>query len=175
MRKILLILLTISLIYGWTHALSVRLRYPDGIPSGESNLPEKDGNDDRNQNGGFCNWKHNGMWFAVWVSKPEPNYHVSDTFFPGDVDWGHGYYDEMGYYVSSLDVFKTVGRRSQMRVQANDTLHMRFRFEKGNEIFIWGLDTVFTEAPGEGTGSVYINANMVPIEKYYGPVFEGCD
>lgn len=185
MKKYLMLLFAITLLVmtysaegsaleaNWNHGLYIGFTLPGGaVPSGASNEARPNGMIDRTDNI-HCDWIQDGMHFAAFMTAVSPEYERSDTFFPGDDPIG-GYnftYGE-GYFITALNSFFTSPVRGRnMEVQANDTLHLRFMYQDGGDVYVWGLDTSWASNPS-GSGSVFFMVEMIPIEEYDGPEWE---
>ncbi|MFP4457980.1 MAG: C25 family cysteine peptidase [Candidatus Zixiibacteriota bacterium] len=134
----------------WTHSvmLSIKLQ-GGGYPTGEDNLSvPNEAHDD------MYSWRQEGLFFMVWMSDVATGA-VSDTFFPGDADYGFTYVGipdfDAGALVFSFDNFKVVGRTNHLEFDYDDTLHVKmFHVNAISDTFEWEIDTVLTEPPGDG-------------------------
>jgi hypothetical protein len=89
----------------WTHAINIYVTISGGtVPVGDNNLSiPNEAHDD------YLEWRQNGLWFMTWITKM-PVATPSDTFFPGDQDYNHYYWGDiggMGMYSFACDAFKT--------------------------------------------------------------------
>jgi len=100
-----------------------------------------------------CSWYQDGITFMTWYIDSTDGYVSTDTFFPGDLDFGHNVLDagdgvSMFYYFGTTN-FANQGRTEPRTLDNGDTLHVLFQFidESGNKYYAC-FDTIFHEFPG---------------------------